>query len=264
MGLEQLTEHVFYLPHEPETDRPMLAYVRGGRFSLAIDAGYSAAHVGAFYRALSCAGMPEPDFTMLTHWHYDHSFGLHCVHGASFAHWRTNDFLRQEREKARCDGYFTALRREDPFYAREYTAQVDPEIVPAGVSFRDGLRFELGGLAADASHIEAPHSEDCVCIYVPEDRVLFWATQPARTSSMEIIWIKASCGGSWNGLKTRTASIVFSAMQRRCENRSCWNIWRVFLHHVTRTVRCPYKAPQKVRSIEPAEIVSAAGRACCL
>ncbi len=173
MGLEQLTEHVFYLPHEPETDRPMLAYVRGGRFSLAIDAGYSAAHVGAFYRALSCAGMPEPDFTVLTHWHYDHSFGLHCVHGASFAHWRTNDFLRQEREKARCDGYFTALRREDPFYAREYTAQVDPEIVPAGVSFRDGLRFELGGLAADASHIEAPHSEDCVCIYVPEDRVLF-------------------------------------------------------------------------------------------
>ena len=173
MGLEQLTEHIFYLPHEPETDRPMLAYVRGERFSLAVDAGYSAAHVGAFYRALSCAGMPEPDFTVLTHWHYDHSFGLHCVHGASFAHWRTNVFLRQECEKACCDGYFTALRQQDPFYAREYAAQADPEIVPAGVAFGDGLRFELGGLAADAFHAEAPHSEDCVCIYVPEDGVLF-------------------------------------------------------------------------------------------
>lgn len=173
MELKQLTEHIFYTPHQPEYDRPMLAYLRGERFSLAVDAGYSAMHTGGFYSALARAGFREPDFTVLIHWHYDHSFGLHCVHGASFAHWRTNAALQREREKARYSGYFAALRQEDAFYAREYAAQADPDIVPASVSFGDSLRFGLGGLDADVFHTEAPHSDDCVCIYVPQDRVLF-------------------------------------------------------------------------------------------
>ena len=43
MRLEQLTSRIFYYPHQPETDRPMLAYINGSRISLAIDAGNSAA-----------------------------------------------------------------------------------------------------------------------------------------------------------------------------------------------------------------------------
>ena len=52
MGLEKLTDRFYFLPHEPEFDRPMLAYVQGDAFSLAIDAGYSASHVKDFYGAL--------------------------------------------------------------------------------------------------------------------------------------------------------------------------------------------------------------------
>ena len=44
MELKKLTERVFYYPHQPEFDRPMLAYLGGDRFSLAVDAGYSAGH----------------------------------------------------------------------------------------------------------------------------------------------------------------------------------------------------------------------------
>ena len=29
MGLNRLTDRIYYLEHEPETDRPMLAYIRG-------------------------------------------------------------------------------------------------------------------------------------------------------------------------------------------------------------------------------------------
>lgn len=36
MGLIQLTDRICYLPHDPEEDRPMLAYVRGDQ----IDAGH--------------------------------------------------------------------------------------------------------------------------------------------------------------------------------------------------------------------------------
>ena len=29
MGLNRLTDRIYYLEHEPETDRPMLAYIEG-------------------------------------------------------------------------------------------------------------------------------------------------------------------------------------------------------------------------------------------
>ena len=74
-GLRQLTERVFYLPHEEPADRPVLGYIRGERYSLAVDAGNSRRHVEKFYAALDAAELRRPDFTVLTHWHWDHTFG---------------------------------------------------------------------------------------------------------------------------------------------------------------------------------------------
>ena len=45
MELKQLAPGVWYRPHEPERDRPMLCYIRGGRYAVAVDAGYSRAQV---------------------------------------------------------------------------------------------------------------------------------------------------------------------------------------------------------------------------
>ena len=64
MRLEQLTSRIFYYPHQPETDRPMLAYINGSCISLAIDAGNSAAHVDEFYGALAEANLKKPDITV--------------------------------------------------------------------------------------------------------------------------------------------------------------------------------------------------------
>ena len=60
MGLNRLTDRIYFLAHEPETDRPMLAYIKGDRFSLSIDAGYSASHVQDFYKAIKSEHLKEP------------------------------------------------------------------------------------------------------------------------------------------------------------------------------------------------------------
>lgn len=83
MGLKRLTDRIYYLEHESETDRPMLAYIRGDKWSLAIDAGYSSSHVADFYRAIEAEHLKKPDFTVITHWHYDHTFG--CMRSAGSA-----------------------------------------------------------------------------------------------------------------------------------------------------------------------------------
>lgn len=49
MELNKLGERTFWLPHQPENDRPMLVLLKGDRLALAVDAGASAAHVEEFY-----------------------------------------------------------------------------------------------------------------------------------------------------------------------------------------------------------------------
>lgn len=173
MELKKLTERIFYYPHQPEFDHPMLAYLAGDRFSLAVDAGYSAGHVDEFYAALESAGLKKPDFTVITHWHYDHTFGMHRIHGASAALERTNAFLAEQRERAADAGYLDALKRADIHFEREYRNRRELKIVLADITFRETLRLDLGGLSALAFHTESPHSEDTVCVYIPEERVLF-------------------------------------------------------------------------------------------
>ena len=63
MELKRLTEHIWYMPFEEERDRPNLGYVKGSHWSLAIDAGHSAAHTREFYSLLEKENLPLPSLT---------------------------------------------------------------------------------------------------------------------------------------------------------------------------------------------------------
>lgn len=173
MGLEKLTDRIYYYPHQPEADRPMLAYLRGSKFSLAIDAGYSDHHVDEFYGILDSTSLKRPDFTVITHWHYDHTFGMHHIQGTSIACCRTNEFLREQRKKAADPDYINVLKAEDPHFIKEYLNRQGLNIVLSDIEFQDGIILNLGEMTAKIFHTESPHSEDTVCIYIPEEKVLF-------------------------------------------------------------------------------------------
>ena len=63
--LRQINIRVWFLPAEEETDRPVLGYVWGDRWSLQIDAGASPAHVEKFRRALAQQGLAAPSLAVL-------------------------------------------------------------------------------------------------------------------------------------------------------------------------------------------------------
>lgn len=173
MGLHKLTDHIYFLPHEPTRDRPMLAYVKGDTFSLAIDAGYSSAHVKDFYRALEANDLGEPHFTVLTHWHYDHTFGLHAVKGVTIAHQTTNRFLRQQQDQAQDKSYIELLKKDDAHFEKEYAGQNKLHIVASDIEYVTEIALNLGAVTACVFHTISPHSEDTTCIYIPEEHVLF-------------------------------------------------------------------------------------------
>ena len=85
MKLHKISERIYYSDYDVERDRPILGYIRGDHFSVAVDAGHSDSHLNELYSLLKQHDLPLPDVTVITHWHWDHSFAMHAVNGLTIA-----------------------------------------------------------------------------------------------------------------------------------------------------------------------------------
>ena len=74
--MKKITDHIYYMDADAQTDQPFVYYIRGSRFSLQIDAGNSRRSYHRFLHELNELHLPQPDLLVLTHWHWDHTFGL--------------------------------------------------------------------------------------------------------------------------------------------------------------------------------------------
>lgn len=182
MSLIQISPRIHCLPPEDETDRPTLGHIRGDRFSLAIDAGNSAAHVRKFQDAIHANGLPAPAFVALTHWHWDHTFGMHALPGLSIAGHRTDAKLREVAGWGWSDTEMAARLASgadiefcDRCIRLEYPERSLIRVKPADMAFQGTLTIDLGGVHAVLMEIVAPHSDDNVLVYIPEERVVFLA-----------------------------------------------------------------------------------------
>lgn len=173
MELKKINNKIFYYPHQPETDRPLLAYLKGDKIALAIDAGNSAAHVDEFYKALEAKGLRKPDITVITHWHWDHTFGMHHIHGLSIAHHKTNEFLENEKIKLVDNSYTKFIKNDNEYLNREYANNTKIVVTLSDIEFEKELVLNLGGMTAKVFHAQSPHSEDTVLVYIPEEKILF-------------------------------------------------------------------------------------------
>ena len=172
MELKRLTEHIWYMPYEEERDRPNLGYVKGKNWSLAIDAGHSAAHVREFYALLEKENLPLPGLTVLTHWHWDHTFGMHAVNGLTLANNKTDRYLAEWKDKIEKEGpgEFLALHES---IRREYATDTEVIVKQADMVYSGGITLKPGGCTVRVIQAEAPHTDDSSLIWVETDKVLF-------------------------------------------------------------------------------------------
>ena len=68
------------------------------------DAGHSKAHTELFYELLKKENLSLPSITVLTHWHWDHTFGMHAVNGLCLANEKTNFYLIEWKNKVEKNG----------------------------------------------------------------------------------------------------------------------------------------------------------------
>ena len=172
MVLKKLTNRIWYYPYEEERDRPNLGYIKGDNFSVAVDAGHSAAHTEEFYRELNEAGLPLPSLTVITHWHWDHTFGMHSVNGLCIANSRTNRHLSEFREKIRKEGPDVFFNMHETI-RKEYCDGKPVIITTADIVFDGELSIDAGNCPIRLIQTQSPHTDDSTLVYVADEKVLF-------------------------------------------------------------------------------------------
>lgn len=178
--LRRLTDHILYTPADHRTDRPVLAAVVGHERILMIDAGASPVHAQCFLDALADETQRRPDWVALTHWHWDHTFGMVHLSVPTIGHHNLTKNLSRLQGLSWDDaalaervqrGEETAFCAEN--IACEYGAARDIEIVLPTITFEHNLSLDLGGITCELHHLPTDHTDDAVAIYVKEDRALF-------------------------------------------------------------------------------------------
>ncbi len=194
MELIQVSDRVWYSMYEEERDRPILGYVRGDKWSLAVDAGHSEAHVKEFYEALEKAGLPLPAVTVLTHWHWDHTFGMHAITGLSVSNRITGAYLRETISRIRTEGleWFWAVGDSTRL---EYAGGRPVVVTLPDMEFEGEMILDPGGCPVRIFQAESPHTDDSTLVYVPGEKVLFvgdavcgefpsWKVDPVRMNRL--------------------------------------------------------------------------------
>lgn len=178
--LEQLSEHIWYMPHDDETDRPALGYVLGEKTSLMVDSGNSPDHISHFYGLVRSMGMPDPNWVVLTHWHWDHVFGLSGSPAKSIAHVLTNERLQIMQRWDWSDNSLSArlaTGAEIQFAAdmirKEMPTRHSFKVKQTDFSFEVQCNIRLDDIECQLIHVGGPHSVDSIVVYVPQEKVLF-------------------------------------------------------------------------------------------
>lgn len=172
MKLHKLNDYIYYTDYEEYRDRPRLGYIKGDKFSIAIDAGHSDNHLNEFYDLLKKNCLPLPSLTILTHWHWDHTFAMHSVNGLTLASEKTNkhllDFISKQNKESDLE-----FRKLDPSILNEYP--IDKEIIvkKADIVYKDKIIIDLGNTVLEVFECISPHSDDCTLIYLPKEKVIF-------------------------------------------------------------------------------------------
>ena len=172
MELHKLTHHCWYSNSEPLTDRPSLGYILSdsGK-SIVVDAGNSPAHYNEFLSCLDRNGFPYPSLCVITHSHWDHTLGISKVRVPVIACALTQ--LHLAEMKSWTDQDLKEFYDSDSCVREEYPTldMISPSI--ASVVFKKELTLNLCGLEIQLKHVEGPHSDDSVLVYIPEDGLIF-------------------------------------------------------------------------------------------
>lgn len=171
--LVKINDRLYYLPYRHLGDRPNLYYIKGDKYSIAIDAGNCKEHVDFFYKELKRNGLELPRYTIISHWHWDHTFGLPYICGKSICSCLTDKKLKEVKKwkwnledmKAReANGLDIKMCNDNIKY--QYKNLKDIKIKTCDIVVNKKKVLDLGGIKVELIVKDSTHSDDSLFVYI--------------------------------------------------------------------------------------------------
>lgn len=180
--LKKLTNKVYYLPHYSETDRPALGLICGDSYSVIVDSGNSPSHASDFLNLVEKLDVPPVKFVVITHWHWDHIFGMKTMDLLTISHEETKKKLEYLKTLNWDDASLDARVEtgEEIEFCRDMIKREMPtrehlELKVPDVTFTDKIEIDLGGVNCVVEHVGGVHAQDSSIIYIPDEKIMFLA-----------------------------------------------------------------------------------------
>ncbi|MFC5603800.1 MBL fold metallo-hydrolase [Sporosarcina koreensis] len=177
--LTKISDRLYYLPPVQVTDRPILGAVIGEEKTILIDAGNSSQHAKLFVQQLEEVGI-QPGLLALTHWHWDHVFGMKEISLPSISFKETYEKIKEMQPLSWEDEDLDQRVEEGteiPFCAdaikEEFGNDRDIQVRLPTIVFENRLTIHLGGVTCEIEHVGGDHSSDSCVIFIPEEKALF-------------------------------------------------------------------------------------------
>lgn len=175
----QLTNHIYCMDQEAETDQPYIFFIHSSTKNIQIDAGNSPQKYAKFLKEVDELGFQKPVLVAITHWHWDHTFAIPAVTVPVLASKKTNEYLRkcetwEWTEKALKNRVLTGEEIQYCFDCMhlEYSDISKIRVRRADIEFDSDFSFDLGDVHVQAIVRDSPHTRDSVFYFVEEDRAL--------------------------------------------------------------------------------------------
>ncbi|MFJ7728655.1 MBL fold metallo-hydrolase [Neobacillus sp. NPDC097160] len=178
--LKKLANRVYYMPHYADTDRPALGLICGDAFSVIVDSGNSPAHARDFLDLVEKMDIPPVKFVVITHWHWDHIFGMKTMNLLTISHEETKkklDYLKTLKwDDAALDARVES--GEEIEFCRDMIKLEMPkrdrlELKLPDLTFTNEIEMDLGGVTCVVEHVGGVHAKDSSIIYIPDEKVMF-------------------------------------------------------------------------------------------
>ncbi|MBF0710261.1 MULTISPECIES: MBL fold metallo-hydrolase [unclassified Gemella] len=188
--LYKFSDRVYYSKHRFMYLEPAIGYIKGDRISIMIDSGNSKEQIEKFFELLKENNLELPSYIILTHHHWDHSFGAAHTDIPLISSLKAKKYLQDFNSREWTDSLLDerlALNKETKFSV-DTMKKVYPDLKDIRIKIPDltkanNFSFDLGNNVIKFYINDNSHSDDAIIIHSTEDRVIFIGDSHSKSYS---------------------------------------------------------------------------------